>query len=171
MDSKSNNESKVYTTFFKDNCRIIIVSTLAFSSLGLYLSLATPSTFHIKNILEVGAVNEQQQIILTDEVVSITRTLNLQKLWGLDQNSKLNIFRTGNLLINIDIQGRDKEAVNQINIKAMEYLKEKYHTSRLGLAVEYQDKLFSYLYLLVFPLLGLALGILISLVKKYLSDY
>lgn len=166
-------ESAIYTSFFKKNWLIIILQALLLAVLSIPIYYNLPVIYNQNQVFEIlhTESNLSQRLVLVDGAVALTRVSYIQNNLGISQDTKLAIYKNGPLLVNLDISGVNSSRVYQDSQKVMVFLLSKYPLELIGesqtIGREYPLGTIG----LLSTVFGLAIGIIISLIRTYFEKF
>lgn len=166
-------ESKIYLGFFWRFKTTILVPAV-FLAAGLYFyQLYQPATRHQSVLLEMGYEPDEinKAVTLTDEAVSLLRTRHVHKELSLLGIDKVAVFKSGPMVLNIDVSGADSDALNKQLNRLSEFAKSKFPLKQVGAQISYDEKTSEIYFLAAGLSIGFFTGILISLLKIYFKTY
>lgn len=173
MNKLMTKESIIYLTFFKQNLVLILFLGILGGAGGFYYQDKQPIKLENQNNLEMDydKTNLNQRINLTDEAVSILRSQVLEQKLQLNPQDEITIFKSGPVLIEIDVTGSNSEMVSSDQTAVDFYLLSNFPSHQLGKPVIKNLPRSFFQFGIGGLVLGGFLGLLIGLIKFYFTNY
>lgn len=166
-------ESQLYLSFFRRHFGLIFIPALLLGGSSYLFLSHQPLTTHLIETWELDyqAADINNQVLLTDELVSLLRSSNIQKSLSLDANTKLLAYRIGPDLLQIDLASIGAQSL-PIEMKAVEkFGQDHFSLHQVGQPVTSQDKKAFTITVLGSFLIGFFIGITLSLTREYLHNF
>lgn len=170
---KSSRESQIYLDFFSQNKWLIFIPTFSLAGTLFYYQLRQPATIHKSILFEASyeCSNAKEQEVAVGEMIAKLRSAHLQKQLEVDKDSQVVIYKSGPLLLSVDMGNKNPQQVNLDLIKIKNYLQENFALKEVGEVIASTQKTSEVLFGLIGGAMGFLMGILISLIKTYFQKY
>ncbi len=166
-------ESNLYLRFLKENVPLIILPTMLLAGGGIYYQSQQPVNYQATALLELSYSEKDiiQKSLLTDVMVANLRANSVIQELGLSEPSHLSVFKNGPVSATLILSDTNQSQV-QTNInKLINYGVNKFSAHQLGTLTISPQKERNVLLMVGVTLLGLTLGIFLSLARLYLRKF
>lgn len=165
-------ESKLYLGFFKRNLLVLLIPALLGIFLGVVYWRSIAETFSLTRQYQMNYWQENAGNIalLADEMVTEIRSSNIRLMLGVNPQVGLSVFKSGPLLLNLEIKSNQKDLLDDAN-KIDNYVLTKFPVIRLGNDVLVTKKPEVLLFALIGFSIGSLIGMLTSLIREYFRSY
>jgi len=169
-------ESSVYLNFIYKNLLLILGLGLIVAAISSYYFSKQPVVFHNLETFEfpVNSQDLSQTMILVDQTVAKLRTSQVEDLLVQnlsDPTLKINSYKSGPLLITVEVSSTSEESVNTASKNLDQYMKNNFNLLPLGKSAQSMEKPKTTLFTILGFGLGNFLGLILSLIKTYFKNY
>lgn len=166
-------ESRKYLHFFQQNFLLIVVPALSLA-VGSYLyTTSLPTIYEQTELWQLPYTtdNIHTQVALTDQAIGVLRAETLHQQLGLSENTEVVVFKPSPLSISTTTKGTNPEMLAKDLETLKQYGQQQYQATQVGQRITTQTFSNHWLYVAGGLGIGVILGILLSLIKTYFSEY
>lgn len=166
-------ESRLFLNFFKNNFWLILTPTLILGLAGFYYQFSQPRQYQAGELLEMDYSDQNipERIALTDQAVSLSRSEAIKLSKGISPFTKVEVFKSGPLAIQILVTGADPQRIDADLKKLDSFLDQKFPLKKIGVSTFNSARANFTLGALTGLGGGFLLGTLTSLIKEYFKSY
>lgn len=166
-------ESKAYINFFKRNWLFLIVPGLIGAMIGVAVQINKPIKYYESRVLEMGFTqnNIGERIALTDQVTTFVREGANRRVLSLDPGVVMVAYKSAPLLINLRVEGSQKESLGANLSRVEKMLVDKYDLQPIGSDLFETEVASLLIGFLIGLFAGLSTGILGVLIKEYTDNF
>ncbi len=164
-------ESDLYLSFFCTNFKQIILPATFLMIAFTVLGLLQPVQLHDNVLMQINGTDPGNRQILADQAVAEIRAANIIKGLGLDNKTKVVVYKSGPYLLNIDTTNKNGSLAQEDLRKSADYLMKNFSAGIVSKEISYSQRPPVWLFTLVGFACGSILGIVFRAAKFYLQNY
>lgn len=166
-------ESRLYLHFFWKNLWLFLIFGLIGALFSYQIYLQQQPLYKLTRQVELNYTkdNLDQIATLADEMVANVRSSARQQAIEIDPNTHLSAYKSGPVLINLEIESNQPDKLAPNLQKEMIFLSSSYQFKIVGSDQAIIESAKLYQYLLAGLSLGFIFGLIIALVREYFDRF